>query len=263
MTAEGRPSRTVEIIADTVGDTITPTVTGALAAAAVVTGNPDLGFLAVPIGAMTGALGNQTAQLVIGALRDRAERVRRLIDDVAAETGTPFEDFTAEHIDSDPKRRLLGTIVAAATDATSAERIRTLARAFVRGARDEARIDETLYFVKLVLPLDPAHARFLAAVAGRHERGIVRVTYDDVRTDDPGIGLATPLLGDELLDRKFLAVLSGEPAPVFKITAVGLACATWLAELGEPASPVTPVTPGSPGSPVSPGANDADDAPGG
>ena len=232
MDKDEKPSRTIEVIADTVGDTVTPAVTTALAMAAAATGNADLGFLAVPIGAMTGALGKQGATLVIRTLRDRADRVALLLDEIMAQTGAPFDDFVEEHVDTDPKRRLLGSIVADATDATSAWKIKTLARAFVRGVNDEARIDEIMHFVNRVMPLDPAHARFLAAVAARHERGISRFSYDDIRADDPGIGLATALLGSDLVERRFLTVVRDEPQMLLTSTAVGVAVSTWLAEFG-------------------------------
>jgi hypothetical protein len=237
MASDGPPGRTVEVIADTVGDTVTPMVTAVLASAAVATHNPELGFLAVPIGAMTGALSNQGATLVIGTLRDRAERVARLLEEIASRTGTPFEDYVDEHVDSDPKRRLLNSIVADATDATTEWKIRTLARAFVSGAEDEARIDETLHFVRRVMPLDPAHARFLAVVAARSERGIPRTSYDDVREADPGIGLATALLGGDLVEQRFLAVVREEPLLIVTPTSVGVAVAAWLGEIGSSAAP--------------------------
>jgi hypothetical protein len=174
---------------------------------------------------------------VINTLRDNAGRVARLLDEITAQTGTPFEDFQAEHIDTDPKRRPLSSIVADATDATTAWKIQTLARAFLRGAADEARIDETLYFVSRVKPLDPGHARFLAGVAAEHRRGILRTSYDDVRTADPGIGLATALLGGDLIERGFLAVVREEPQLAVAPTAVGLAVSAWLADLGVSAEP--------------------------
>jgi hypothetical protein len=240
MASHDTPGRTVEVVADTVGDTVTPMVTAVLASAAVATRNPELGFLAVPIGAMTGALGKQGATLVIGTLRDRAERVARLLDEIASQTATPFGDYKDEHVDTDPKRRLLNSIVADATDATTEWKIRTLARAFVRGAEDEARIDETLHFVRRVMPLDPAHARFLAVVAARRQRGIPHTTYDDVGKADPGIGLATALLGSDLVEQHFLAVVREEPQLIVTPTAVGVAVSAWLDELGASAEPGRP-----------------------
>lgn len=233
---EERPRRTVEVVSDTIGDTIAPVVAGAIAAAAVTTGNAELGFLSVPVGALSGALGKQGALLVITTLRDRADRVRRLFDDIADETGVPIEEFLDNHTRTDPQRRLLGEIVAAATDATSAWKIRTLAQAFVRGARDEARVDETLYFVALARPLEPAHARFLAVVAERWRQEIQESTYDDVLTADPGLGLATPLIGDQLIRERFLVTVP-ESAPVIRPSAIGLACARWLAEIGRSEQP--------------------------
>jgi hypothetical protein len=232
MAPDEKPGRTVEVIADTVGDTVTPMVTAVLASAAVATRNPELGFLAVPIGAMTGALGKQGATLVIGTLRDRADRVGRLLEEIASQTGTPFEEYADEHVDTDPKRRLLNSIVADATDATTDWKIQALARAFLAGARDEARIDETLHFVRRVMPLDPAHARFLAVVAARNERGLPSATYADVREADPGIGLATALLGHDLVEQGLLAVVREKPPLLVAPTEVGIAVSAWLAELG-------------------------------
>jgi hypothetical protein len=228
---QSEPDRTVQIISDTIGDTVTPTVTALLATAAAVTRNPEIAVLSIPTGAFAGALSKQGAMLVFQTLRDRADRVREFADRVAEEAGQNTEEFIDEHVDSGAKRTLLGHAVDAATDATTAWKIKTLARAFVRGVSGDDKVDETLMFVELLRGLEPGHARFLAA-AQRCPEG-TWLTFHVV-SQDPGLESSAGFIRKQLTDMGLVEKIGtgGDGDQVeFTLTDVGYSCAKWLRTL--------------------------------
>jgi hypothetical protein len=138
---------------------------------------------------------------LVSVLRDRFERVRRFAEVVEEESGHAIEDLVVDDLGLGAKRELLGRTVEAATDARSAWKTRTLARAFVRGAEDGDLIDETLMFVHLLQNLEAAHARYLAAVdAFRHP-----VEIAAVGRRDSGLGHSAPFLWRRLVELGLLA----------------------------------------------------------
>lgn len=227
--------RAVEVIADTVGDTVTPAVTALLATAAVVTHNPALGVLSVPTGALAGALSKQGTQLVIETLRDRAQRVQALADAIEEETGEPAEDFISGHVDDGEKRALLGHIVDAATDAKTSWKIHLLAKAFVRGLDNAELIDETLYFVEVLRGLEPPHARFMRAMQAVIDAGEgSKMQNHEVLSKDNGLGPSLPFLRRRLAELEIIEVTGkNSDGPQFELTDLGTACAEWLGNLGE------------------------------
>ena len=218
-----KTDRGIDVFTDTVGDTITPAVTTLLTAAAVVTKNPELAVLSVPAGAFAGALGKQGALVAAATIRERIHRVTRFINAAEEAADEKIEDFIAKNVDDDEKWTLLGATVDAATDSRSAWRIKVLARAFVRGAQEGDRVDETHYFIPLLRELDPAHARLLAIVQdNRHE------VLQDIKGYDPKLGSAVAVLLRQLVSEGFVDERTGS----YSLSGVGEACADWLAHLG-------------------------------
>ncbi|MEU7875162.1 hypothetical protein [Dactylosporangium sp. NPDC049140] len=229
-------THTTEIVANTAGGTVAPAVTAALTTAALVTKNPELAMLSVPLGAAGGAVVEQGFKAVAAILRDRTQRVGLLIRTVEDETGAPIDDLLDGGTGLGGERELFGHVVDAATTARTAWKIKMLARAFVQGARDGDRIDETLMFIKLVRDMEAGHARYLAALclhassvaqAVPGEEPTVAVGPEQLREQDPGLGLATPILREELQAWKFIKAADGNKE-FDHLTRLGLACAQWL-----------------------------------
>jgi hypothetical protein len=233
--------RAADIAAKTAGDTASPTVTTLLATAAVVTRSPELALVSVPAGAFAGALTEQGVVWISEALRDRAERVRHFAEAVEDITGGTVEDFVSAHATDEKRRELLGRIVEASTTAQSAWKIKTLARAFVRGARDGDLVDETLMFLQILQDLEAGHARYLAVLHnapppkggyGTRTDSIVgtQVLRRAVVKMDPGLTAAEVFLYRDL-KRWDLITIAHTPADI-GLTDLGAACAEWLATLG-------------------------------
>lgn len=224
-----------DVLAETVGNTAGPLVTSLMVTAAAVTKNPDWAFLAVPSGAFAGAAAQQGVVVAREVLQDRLDRVRRFVTAVEDEAGQSFESFMDEYAD-DTKRELLGHVVDAATAARSRWKLRILARAFVRGARDGDLVDETEMFVKAVRNIEPAHARCLAAACsvfghGGSSSNRIYASTREVLAVDSAIGPAVTLLWRQLRDDGLLADADSQDASardVFYVTDVGFAVANWL-----------------------------------
>jgi hypothetical protein len=226
------PKRASAVAASTVGDTINPLVTGLMAAAAIVVHRPELAWISVPAGAFAGALGEQGVDLVTQVLHDRASRVNRFTQVVEDEQGMPIDEFISENVDDDAKREFLGSVVSEVADARTDWKIKTLARAFVMGAKDGAVIDSTLMLTNLLRNLDPAHVRLMTAIKKTPFTNGFRLA-DDVLDQDPGLRPGFPFLRRDLARLDLL----NPQAMSLSLNDLGEACATWLETLGSEAPP--------------------------
>jgi hypothetical protein len=226
------------VVASAVGGTAGPFVTALLVSAAAATNNPDLALMSLPAGALTGAFTEQSVPIAMHKLRNAAERIARFVDAVAEAAGRPAEEFIDEHVTDANGREFLGRVVDAATAARSDWKTRVLARAFVRGATDGDRVDETEMFIAVTRDLEPTHARFLAAVDKLFRSDTVRLgtTVERLAEVDQGVGPSAALLWRYLRDRGLMTQV--EPASkadgrddFFRPTDLGRAVADWLVGL--------------------------------
>jgi len=232
--------RVERVLAATAGDIVNPAVAALMTAAALTSGDPGLAIWAVPAGAAAGALTSEGALLVRRAWSHRSARVDRFAQAAAGEAGITVEELASVGAASDESRRLLGVTVQAATAANDEWKIRTLARAFVRGAADPARVDEMVMLVDLVRKLDVADVRLMATIAVPDEGR----TFAEIISTDPGLDrVAVPVLRKlkrlEFADTGYepgeSGPMGGEITPgrtVHYLTPLGRYCADRLSELG-------------------------------
>lgn len=230
--------RTGDAVASMVGGTAGPLVATLMVSAAAVVKNPDLVYWSIPAGAAADALTEQGILVATQRVRNAAERIARFVHAVADEAGRPADEFIDEHITDANGREFLGRVVDAATVARSDWKVRVLARAFVRGAKDGDRIDETEMFIAVVRDLEPSHARLLAALDSlfREETSRFGASVRIVAKHDPGIGPAAALLWRHLRDHGL--VIDVDPSSPgegredrFRPTDLGIAVAGWLSRL--------------------------------
>lgn len=213
--------RLTGIIARAAGNTVSPTVTALMQAAAITTGNIDLALWATPAGAIAGSLTEESVALLRSAWSDRSSRVQSLAENIAGIVGVPVEQVPRLASGDANVRRLLGVTVEAATEAESAWKLRVLATAFTQGAKDPAKVDPMVYVIEALKDVEAADARVLAAVSVNPH---VRIT--ELIEHDAGLAPALPLLLDRLIKMGLLAV--GRNPNTYYLTAVGAYCAGWL-----------------------------------
>lgn len=218
--------RADNVIASTLGDTINPFTLALLTSAAVATGHPELAPFTIPVAALAGSLGEHGYVLVKETVRDRASRVERWLDDVAATAGQPAEEFIEGAVRDDAQREFLGRIIEAAAGTHAAWKIKLLARAFVQGAKDGSQIDETLLLVSLVSQLETSHARLLSATHRSPKQGAYR-TEEHVTSYDPGLKPAMPMLRRTLVSLDLIHLRTG-----LELTDLGEAVVRWFDALG-------------------------------
>jgi hypothetical protein len=224
--------RLTNVLARTAGNTVSPVATALLQAAAISTGHVDLAIWATPVGALAGSLTEEGVALVRQSWLDRSGRVQQFAEEVAAQAR-----ITADEVpllaDSNDLRRLLAATVEAATESRSDWRIRTLARVFLRGASDPAKVDEMIYLVPALRDIEGPEVRLLAQFAisaPEVEAGFKYrvVTPEDVIRSDPGLTKAFyPVLA-----RLMRAGLVAEHATGYQSTGIGRFCISQLRELG-------------------------------
>ncbi len=220
--------RATGIVARTFGNTISPVVTALMTAAAVATGDPALGGWAIPAGAFAGVLAEEVATTARRAWA--AEGVQQFAEAVEAETGDPVEETLVGLSGDRRSRRLLGQAVGAAADAVDKWKIRILARAFVTGARDGARVDEMRMLIEVLAEMDTVDARVLGMLHDGCN------TPEAASGRDPGLApvvdivlyrLQTADLADPGLDD----FEPGFDGPFWELTSLGAAVASLLANL--------------------------------
>jgi hypothetical protein len=170
--------------------------------AAVVTGHPDLALWAVPVSALAGSVTEESLALVRRLWV--AEGVEDFANAVEDETGRPIEDLLAEEGVTRKARQLLGEAVTSAGTTADEWRVRTLARAFIVGATDGAKVDEMRLLVRLLEDFEGVDARCLAAAFNGGGDGSSSFTASDLNKRDEGLGLSTPFTLRKFQDRGFV-----------------------------------------------------------
>jgi hypothetical protein len=154
-----------DITAKTAGNTVGPAVTAMMTAFGVAHGVPDAAVAAVPTGAFAGAVTEQGVSLIRRLWNDRFARVVRFSETVAAISGSVIEEILQEAQADPEKLELLADAVAAAARSRDASKIDLLARIFVSGLRDDAKVDESVVLIAALSQLEAVHIRVLAVVA--------------------------------------------------------------------------------------------------
>jgi hypothetical protein len=201
--------RATGVVGRTAEKTASPLVMALMTAAGIATGHPELAYWAIPAGAMAESLTEEGVALVNQAATARADRVRRFAEFAAEVAGKPMEDLMAVAAADDPLATLLARTVEPASGSHNEWKIRMLARAFVRGAEDGAKVDEMLMLAGLAADLEVAHVRALKVIFEftTEHSGMNPGTF---RTKDPGIADAAPVLLDRLGQLRLTEGLGGQ-----------------------------------------------------
>ncbi len=230
------------VLARTAGNVVSPAVTAIMQTAAVTTGHIDLAYWATPAGAFAGSLTEEGVTLLSRAWRDRSERVQDFLNAVADQTEVPIDEVPLLASESRSSRRLLGRTVESVVDSESLWRIDTLARIFVTGARDAARVDEMIYLIDLLSGVEAPESRMMAIFCsvrilegdGQTRTHIRRMSRSirEVSEADPGLAnAALPIL----LKLKRLELLEGNVTSTngsLSLSATGFYCAQQLHRIG-------------------------------
>jgi len=225
--------RVERVLAATAGDIVNPAVAGLMTAAALATGNPALAVWAIPAGAAAGALTNEGALLVRRAWSDRSSRAERFARAAAEEAGVSIDEIASIAAASEDNRRLLGVTLEAATEAHSEWKLRTLARAFVRGASDGAKVDEMVYLTARLRDLEVADVRILKVLSCKTSDGSAWWALPAISDVDRGLDRVAVVL----LDRLVTTGLARSNGNVWMLSDVGSFIATMLEEIGSRPGP--------------------------
>ncbi|HEY2674939.1 MAG TPA: hypothetical protein VGJ07_31805 [Rugosimonospora sp.] len=229
--------RVTNVVANTTGNIVNPAVVALMAAAGVATGNPDLAIAAVPGGALAGALADEGVALVRRAWQDRSDRVGRFASTAAKEAGVPIEELIGQTTEDPRLRELMARTVESAAGAFDTTKVEILARAFVRGAKDGAAIDEMLLLVEILRGLEVPHIRLLAAVwrqgpgaTGNQSRPVGDGTLLDnnIANSDPALAPVVIPLRRKLAEQDLVEEVQGGT----RLTDYGVYVAGALNDLG-------------------------------
>jgi hypothetical protein len=214
--------RAAGIVARTFGNVVNPVVTALMTFAGVVTGRPDVAGLSIPTGALAGAVGEEA---VLAAFRAwTADGVEQLAEAIEEEAGEPIEEMMRGLRTDRKSSRLLGETVNVAAHNTDEWTVRALARAYVAGVKDPAKVDPMLDLVRVLPGVEGKHARVMAVLAKPpHVQ-----TVDAVAVADPGLGHTVAILARDLERLGLVAVERN----VVSLAPVGWSCAALLDELG-------------------------------
>ena len=180
--------RAARIVAGGASGVVIAAVTGLMAAAGVVTNNSEWIALGVPAGAFPGAA---TEEGLLAVRRiPAAEGVLDFVDAVERETGEQIEEFWRKPQDGSAVGRVRGH---RRRDDRRVDRF-GLAKAFVAGATDPAKVDPMLDLVRILPGVEGKHARVMAVLA-KPPHG---PTVDEVAVADPGLDHTVAILAQDL-----------------------------------------------------------------
>jgi hypothetical protein len=222
--------RASNVLGRALGNTVAPGVTALMLAASVSTGNVDLAMWATPAGAVAGSLTEEGVSLVRRSWTDRSRRVEQFAEAAAKEAQVSIDELVTIAAESAEARRLLGITVESATQAQDDWKIRMLAKVFVRGAADPAKVDELAHLTALLRDVDGADARLMAAMVNLEAMNGMLVQGEEIAAHDPGIGRLAVVLHRKLAALELVVGKSG-PMYGWGLTSVGDFCVQALAEL--------------------------------
>jgi hypothetical protein len=235
------------------GTTVGSAVTALCAMAGTAFGEPAFAVAGVPVGAAAGWLSQDMADVVAALYHQRRHRLQRFADEAETMSGTRLEELLREAT-SDPRvLEMLARSVEAAARSLDDDKIDLLARIFVSGMRDSAKVDEAIILVEALRPLEAPHLRLLTVLAkpGPHlvpgrateERprtpeNMARIAtwrVEDILREDPGLSGAFDALVARL---HALGLVYDEGSgrldyqPLWFLTQLGRACVQYLGERG-------------------------------
>ncbi|WP_157744728.1 hypothetical protein [Micromonospora viridifaciens] len=217
-----------------------------VAALCAVVGLPPLG--ATALGALAGSLTEEGMAIVAQSRLDRVGRVQHFAEVAEEAAKSPIGGLLAEASQRPAKLELLVQAVEGATQSLGDWKIEMLARLFVAGMRDEAKVDEALVLVHAVRQLEVPHLRVLAVLSrqapshiGERSTGPWVIPerrvwlVGDIAAEDPGVEgafdvLIARLQGLGLVSDERVGAVDFEPH--WTLTAFGWQCVEYLTDRG-------------------------------
>ena len=235
------------------GNTVSSAVTALCSMAGVALHEPGLGLAAVPVGAVAGSVTQEAISAVSSLLEQRRSRIERFAGEAEKTTGTQMEKLLRE-AGTDPRTlEMLARSVEAASRSLDDQKIDLLARIFVSGVHDSAKVDEANILIEALRQLEAPHLRLLSVLAepGPHlvpgrptedrprtPENMARIhtwRAEDIFAVDPGLRGAY----DALIARLYaLGLVYDEGSgrldyePLWFLTQLGRACVQYLGERG-------------------------------
>lgn len=241
------------IVSGASSGTVGSAVTALCSMAGVALHEPGLGFAAVPVGAVAGSVTQEAMSALALLLQQRRHRIQRFADEAEITAGTQMEKLLQEAM-ADPRTlEMLARSVEAASRSLDDQKIDLLARIFVSGVRDSAKVDEANILIEALRQLEAPHLRVLTVLAepGPHlvsgrptedrprtSENMARIRtwrVEDILAMDPGLRRAF----DALIARLYaLGLVYDEGSgrldyePLWFLTPFGRTCVQYLGERG-------------------------------
>ncbi len=245
--------RVSAIVSRASGNTVGPAVAALCSMAGVAFGEPALTAAAVPVGAVAGSLTEEAVSAVSLLWQQRHDRIQRFADEAETSSGTRIDQLLIEAT-ADPRTlEMLARSVEAAARSLDDEKVDLLARIFVSGTRDQAKVDEAIILIEALRQLEAPHLRLLTVLSkpGPHlvpgratedrprtPENMARIPawrVEDILTEDPGLRSAF----DALVARLYALGLAYDEGsgrldyePLWFWTSLGRACVQYLGERG-------------------------------
>jgi hypothetical protein len=235
------------------GNTVSSAVTALCAMAGAAIGEPGLALAAVPVSAAAGRLSEDMMDVVAALWRQRRDRMQRFADEAEASSCTRMEELLQEAA-ADPRTlEMLARSVEAAARSLDEQKIDLLARIFVSGVRDSAKVDEAIILIEALRQLEMPHLRLLTVLAkpGPHlvpgrptedrprtPENMARIPtwrIEDILQEDPGLSDAFDALIARLYAFGFVYDEGSgrlDYEPLWFLTQLGRACVDYLGERG-------------------------------
>ncbi len=117
--------------------------------------------------------------------QQRRDRIQRFADTAQTTTGTRMEVLLQEAAANPRSLEMLARSVEAAARCLDDEKIDLLARIFVSGMRDSAKVDEAIILMEALRQLEPPHLRLMTVLAKPGPQLVPgRATEDRSRTPE-------------------------------------------------------------------------------
>jgi hypothetical protein len=155
--------RALAVLGRTLSNTVSPGV-----AALMVLAGVDVGT-ATATGALAGSLSEEGVSVIATLLESRTRRVRQFAEVVESESGITLARVLEEAQHDEAALELLALAVASAARAADDWKVRTLARAFVRGTDGGDAVDRSRLVIDTVVQLNPLH---LSVMRVLHEQAL-------------------------------------------------------------------------------------------
>src|SRR6266567_528387 len=245
--------RVSSIVSRASGNTVGPAVATLCSMAGVAFGEPGLAIAAVPVGAVAGSLTEEAANAVGLLWEQRRERIQRFAGEAEKTSGTGMDQLLVEAT-ADPRAlEMLARSVEAAARSLDDEKIDLLARIFVSGVRDSAKVNEAVILIEALRQLEVPHLRLLTVLSNpgphlvpgratedrpRTPANMARIPawrVEDILTEDPGLRGAFDALVARLYALGFVYDEGSgrlDYEPLWFLTPLGRTCVQYLGDRG-------------------------------